>query len=105
MPGDQSCPSRAARDVGAGLRASRRHGLRSTGRAACQDRNSWLGHPGNEVEAAEEFGEAGFSCQVIEVGTKRCFEAEAVHETLICDRKPIRIEVVSLAEAEVNHGL
>src|SRR5262249_22280799 len=105
MPGDQSCPSRAARDVGAGLRASRCHGLRSTGRAACQDRNSWLVHPGNEVIAAEDFGEARFSCQVIEVGTKTSFEAEAADVTLIRDRKRIRIEVVSLAKAEVNYSL
>src|SRR5262249_61859599 len=102
MPGDQSCPSRAARDVGAGLRASRRHGLRSTGRAACQDRNSWLVHPGNEVIAAEDFGEARFSYQVIDVGTNKNFEAEAAGETLVHDRKRIGIEVVSLAEAEVN---
>ena len=56
------------------------------------------------MEAAEEFDEARFSCQGIEGGTKTSFEIEAVGETLLRAREQIRIEVVSLAEAEVNHG-
>jgi hypothetical protein len=51
---------------------------------------------------AGRFREAGFSCQVIEVGTKNGFNAETIGP-MVDGRKNGGIDVIPMAEANLNN--